>query len=86
MIDVRISPLQFPTRWVRREVVLHVLMQVPLQIDSASAKRTHDNIRTNTRFDRHVAIRIFDLLIRSIVAGRLSDLLDRAVYDELEVR
>ena len=59
--------------------------EVLLQIDPGLPKSPHNHIGTNAGFNRHVAIRIIDLLIGRIVTGRLSNLLDRAVDCQLEV-
>src|SRR5712692_9180632 len=86
MIDVRIGPAQSPARRVSRKVFLHVFVEIFLQVGPALAKGSHDHIGTNAGFDWHVAVRIFELLVRSIVTGRLADLIDRGVDDEFEIR
>ena len=86
MIDIRIGPLQPPTRGIRREVVLHVFMQVLLQIDPTLAEGAHYYVRTNAGFNRHIAVRIRDLLIGGVLTRCLADLFDGAIDREFELR
>ena len=85
MIDVRIRAVQSPAGWISREMLLHVFVNIFLQIDRRLAKRAHDHIRANAGFNRHVTVWIFDLLIRRIVAGRLTNLIDRVINYQFEI-
>ena len=85
MIDVAVGSGEAPLRRVFREVPLHVFVDLFLQVDFRLAKRTDDYVRTRSRFDWHIAVRIIESLIRLIIARGFSDLINCAVDRELKV-
>ena len=86
MIDVGIRSLRAPFFWILVPRELHVFVNFLLQINTRLAKSANHHIRADAGIVRDIAIGIVKLDVRRIVTGGNVALLNRAIYELLELR
>src|SRR5437667_8020533 len=79
MIDVAVglSRKPSPLPWIRREILLHVLVDFLLQVHTHSAVGTNDFVGANSGIARNISSRIGNAHIRRVITNLMVGSFDR---------